>query len=178
MKMIKAFLVGIAGLFIMITLLSLLITSTPAVSRTVVINNTSLDKVYHEIADLNNWKHWHPAFISPEATVTYSANTKGAGAACDILYNNKTTHLSISKTDSAATSFLLTATGENNISNQLLLTPVTGAAQIKVDWIATTHLHWYPWEKFYAIFMDKLTGPGYEAALNGLKLFVETKQQQ
>lgn len=175
MKMIKAFLVGIAGLFVMVTLLSLLITSTPSVSRTVVINNASLEKVNAEIADLGNWKHWHPAFISPEATVTYPANTKGAGAACDILYNHKTTHLSITQADSTAIRFLLTAKGENEISNQLLLTPVTGAAQIKVDWVATTHLHWYPWEKFYAIFMDKLTGPGYEAALNGLKLFVETK---
>jgi hypothetical protein len=42
-----------------------------------------------------------------------------------------------------------------------------------VEWRSLTRLHWYPWEKFYAIFMDKITGPGYEAALNGLKEIVE-----
>jgi hypothetical protein len=34
-------------------------------------------------------------------------------------------------------------------------------------------MKWYPWEKFSGIFVDKMTGPGYQAALNELKDFVE-----
>jgi hypothetical protein len=175
MRLIKPFLVGVTGLFVVITLMSLLITATPSVSRTVVVNDAAMDKVYNEVADLGNWKHWHPLFASNEATVSYAGITKGEGAACSIKYNNKTTHLLITKADTSSISFTLKADGENDISNQILFTSVTSSSQIRVDWIAKTHLHWYPWEKVYAIFVDKLTGPGYETALNGLKLFIETK---
>ena len=58
-------------------------------------------------------------------------------------------------------------------NNKIVVTDIPSMNQVKADWIATTHLHWYPWEKFYAIFIDKLTGPGYEAALQGLKTYTE-----
>lgn len=176
MRMIKAFLVGAIGLFVMITLISLLITSSPSVSRTVVVNDAAKERVYNEVADLSNWKHWHPAFASAEATVTYPGKTKGVGAGCNITYNNKVTHLVITKTDTAAIYFTLKADGENDVDNQIIFSAVQASSQIKIDWVAQTHLHWYPWDKFYAIFIDKLTGPGYEAALNGLKVFLETKR--
>lgn len=175
MRLIKAFLVGITGLFIVITLLSLLITANPSVSRTVVVNDATTSKVYEQVADLKNWKNWHPLFAADSATVNFGSVTRGENASCDITYHNKTTHLVITKTDTTAIYFTLTAAGENDISSQVVFSAVPSSQQIRVDWIAKTHLHWYPWEKFYAIFIDKLTGPGYETALNGLKLFIETK---
>lgn len=174
MRWIKAFLVGATGLFVFITLLSLLITANPKVSRTVVINETTTAEVYQQFADLANWKHWHPVFTADSATVDFASITKGADASCNINYRHKTVHLTITKADTASVNFDLTAMGENDMSNQVRFSAVPGSKQVQVDWISTTHLHWYPWEKFYAIFIDKLTGPGYETALNNLKLFIET----
>ena len=173
MRFIKAFLFGITGLFIVITLLSLLITSNVRVSRATVINNTSIDKPYQQIVDLKNWKNWHPIFKTGVAVINFGNVTVGKNAACDIVYNNKTTHLLITGTDSSSIKFILQSPGENDIENAINFTPLTPAKEIRVEWRALTKLHWYPWEKVYAIFIDKITGPGYDAALNGLKDFIE-----
>ena len=175
MRLLKAFLIGATGLFIFITLLSLLIPSKAKVSRTVVIDNVAKDKIYTQVIDLKNWKNWHPSFSSNLATISFGNITTGENASCDITYNNKITHLQITKTDTASISFKLTTAGENDISNQIYFYAIPGQQQTRIDWNAITHLHWYPWDKFYAIFIDKLTGPGYEAALNGLKHFTEGK---
>lgn len=173
MRFIKAFLFGITGLFIVITLLSLLITSNVRVSRATVINNTSIDKPYQQIVDLKNWKNWHPIFKTGVAVINFGNITVGKNASCDIVYNNKTTHLLITGTDSSSIKFILQSPGENDIENAVNFTPLTSPKEIKVEWRALTKLHWYPWEKIYAIFIDKISGPGYDAALNGLKDFIE-----
>lgn len=173
MKGIKAILFGAAGLFFFITLLSLLIPAHPKVSRMVVINTSSKDKVMAQLTDLANWKNWHPVFAADAVLVSPGEISAGAGASAGITYNGKTTQLFITAVDSVSLSFRLTAKGENDISNQVFVTWHQQLQQVKVDWVATTHLHWYPWEKFYAIFIDKLTGPGYEAALQGLKKYIE-----
>jgi hypothetical protein len=174
MRLIKLFLAGLIGLFIFITLLSLLIPANPKVSRTVIINSIAKEKILAQVADLQNWKNWQPLFASDSAKVLFGKISKGEDAVCDIVYNNKTTHLKIIKTDSSSVTFLLQAAGENDISNEITVSSFPSLQQTRIDWIATTHLHLYPWEKFYAIFIDKLTGPGYEASLNSLKQFVET----
>lgn len=173
MRLIKAFLVGIIGLFVMITLLSLLITSKVRVSRAVAISNTSAGKIYQQTADLKNWQNWHPMFKTGVAVIRFGNISGGKNATCDIVYKNKTTHLIITAVDSSFVQFTLQSPGENDIENELNFAQLTGDKEITVAWQALTHLHWYPWEKFYAIFIDRITGPGYEDALNGLKAFIE-----
>ncbi len=172
MRIVKAMLAGATGLFIFITLLSLLIPAHPKVSRMVIINTASKDSVMKQLTDLANWKNWHPVFSAGSVSVSYGKTSSGEGGSCDITYNGKITHLTITKIDTSSISFDLKSKGENDISSQVFINSLL-PQQIKVDWIATTHLHWYPWEKFYAIFVDKLTGPGYELALQGLKNYME-----
>ena len=69
--------------------------------------------------------------------------------------------------DSTSIKFLLQAEGENDIDNDIVITRYPSQQSVQVEWRAITKLHWYPWEKFYGIFIDKLTGPGYEAAFKG-----------
>lgn len=176
MRLLKAFLVGATGLFIFITLLSLLIPANPRVSRTVLVNTAAKQNVYPQVADLKNWKNWHPVFLPGVADIRFGAVTSGQNASCEINYKSKIIRLTIIQADTAAITFTLKAAGENDLTNQVVFSAEPATSQIKVDWIATTHLHWYPWEKFYAIFIDKLTGEGYETALNNLKLFIETRQ--
>ena len=169
MRFVKAFLVGISGLFIIVTLFSLLIPSKVQVVRTVLINSTTSSKVAEQVSDFNQWKNWHPIFTVDSAAIT--ATDKAT--VYTILHRGK--QLSITKqfADSAVIKFLLQSKGENDIANEIHFTALPAQDVVQVSWVATTHLHWYPWEKFYAIFIDKLTGPGYEQALNGLKDYLE-----
>ena len=69
MRVIKAFLVGATGLFIIITLFSLLIPSRVMVSRGVVVNNASAGGAYRQVASFENWKNWHPIFTVDSAKI-------------------------------------------------------------------------------------------------------------
>lgn len=174
MRLIKLFLSGLIGLFIFITLLSLLIPAHPRVTRTVVIHTADTKKIMQQVSDLHLWKNWQPMFAADTTAIKYGTTGSGEGATCSIRISNRVTIVTINKVDTAALSFTLHTDGENDISNRIVATSMHPVQQTKVDWIATANLSWYPWQKFYAIFMDKLTGPGYEASLNGLKQYIES----
>ncbi|MEO6729735.1 MAG: hypothetical protein ABIN01_00865 [Ferruginibacter sp.] len=169
MRLVKAFVAGIAGLFIIITLFSLLIPSRVRVSRAVLINNTNSEAVYQQIANFENWKQWHPIFTLDSAKLYLGGPTSG----CVILQRGKEVKLKLISADSTSIKFLLQADGENDIDNDIVISKLPSQNSLQVEWRAITKLHWYPWEKFYGIFIDKLTGPGYEAALDGLKDYLE-----
>ena len=166
-RLAKVFFVGLVSLFAVITCLSLLIPSSVKVSRVVTINDT-VTNVYAQVVDFHNWHNWHPVFASKEATVSYS------GKDCEIAYNNTKAKMIFQSVDSLSVKFLLAADGENDISNQISIQSLPKQKVTQVEWQAITKLHWYPWEKFYGIFIDKLSGPGYDAALDGLKKYMET----
>jgi hypothetical protein len=173
MRLIKGFLIGFIGLFIVITLLSLLLPSEVKVSRAVVINTTT-GKVYAQIADFKNWKNWQPIFENDSAVIAFSNSTNKLPF-CDITYKERQIHLSMTAMDTASIKFLLQSKGEDKISNEIDITPVGVNNGIQVEWKALTHLRWYPWEKFYGIFIDRITGNGYEESLNNLKKFIEAQ---
>jgi hypothetical protein len=176
MRFIKAFLFGITGLFIIITLLSLLISSNVKVSRVVIINNTSAGKVYQQVANFENWKNWHPIFTVDSAKLYFHPPAiVGKDSGCYIMHRGKEVIIKSIESDSTSVKFLLQSEGENDIENNIIITPLLSQNAVQVEWRTITKLHWYPWEKFYAIFIDKIAGPGYEAALNGLKNFMENK---
>ena len=172
-RLVKAFLFGITGLFIVITLLSLLITSKVRTSRVIIINHTTVEKVFEQTADLKNWKNWHPVFKSGAIVINILDTSIGKNAACDIVYNNKTTHLIIMSADTASIKFNLQSNSTKDIENDMVISSIPQQNSVQIEWRVLNNLHWYPWEKFYAIFLDKITGPGYEDALNGLKAFLE-----
>jgi hypothetical protein len=66
--------------------------------------------------------------------------------------------------------------GEKPVENSILILPVEEAGTYHVEWRSLTRLKWYPWEKFAGIFVSDITGPGYEAALEGLKKYIENPQ--
>lgn len=172
LRLLKAFIVGFVCLFFVITLFSLVIPSTVKVSRITVINNVTPAEVYEQIAYLQNWKNWHPVFKSDSATVTFADS---AHKTCDVVYNGTTTHLSLTFLDTVLIKFDLLTKKQNDTKVEMHLTNLQGQQSVQVEWRASTKLRWYPWDKFYGIFLDKLSGPGYEAALSGLKDFLESK---
>ena len=169
MRLIKAFLIGAVGLFVVMTLLSLLIPSSVRVSRTTLINNTTPARVIEQVSNLSNWKNWHPVFKNSDAKINTISNTSA-----EIIYGAKTVKVLVTAVDTNAVTFILQSPGENDIQNEIIISSIPNQSSVRVEWRALNQLKWYPWEKFYAIFIDKLTGPGYDASLKGLKEYLES----
>lgn len=166
MRLLKGFVLAICGLFTVITLLSLLMPSEVMTSRTITIAS-SPQNIMMQIQDLKNWKNWHPVFIQKDIFISEPSTNVGSYA--EWITSGKKNHLEITGMDKNEIRFILKRPGENDMMNKLGLTNFKDSSAIQVEWSALTKLKWYPWEKFSGIFIDKMTGPGYQAALNELK---------
>jgi len=171
MKSFKGFIIVIAGLFIMVTLISLLIPSSIRVSRGVVVRAPAA-KVLEQISQVNNWKNWHPVLKSDSIEYLKSSTPNSL----EWESNNKTNTFSIVSSNASEVQATLGREGELPIQNVLTILPLADSSAVQVEWKALVRLRWYPWEKFYGIFVEKISGPGYEEALNSLKAYMEKTQ--
>ncbi len=172
MRLFKGFFIVLAGLFIFITILSLFIPSKLLVTRSVVINARA-DKVFGEVSNLQNWKHWQPVFINDSASINFNTGTNGISNYCVWNSNGKKNEMHvISRKDNIFTA-TLSREGENDMLNAIRISPLTDSSQVQAEWSVLIKLKWYPWEKFYGIFIEKTAGQGYEDALNSLKSYTE-----
>ena len=174
MKLIKGALFVVTGLFIMVTLISLLIPSRIVTARAVTVQADSI-KLFNEISDLKNWKNWHPVFKTDSTVLIFSAVTDQINSTATWTQKGKTYKIVITEKKYPLVKINLQSDGENDIENILTLMPVQEQGNMQVQWQAVVHLKWYPWEKFSGIFIEKMAGQGYEDALQSLKIFVENK---
>ncbi|MEO8770031.1 MAG: hypothetical protein ABI402_08095 [Ferruginibacter sp.] len=174
MRLIKGFIFVLAGLFIMITLISLLMPSKVMTVRAVVVH-ADHDLILSQINDLKKWKDWHPVFMSDSSNVTISTPSIGVNAFVTWNTNGKENKFLITESDANHIKATLMRSGENDVANIISINPINYSTAVQVEWRVLTTLKWYPWEKFYGIFIDKLSGPGYEFALNNLKELAEKR---
>jgi hypothetical protein len=176
MKQLKGIVFVLAGLFIMITLVSLLIPSKVMTARSVVVHGNA-GYIFSEISNLKRWKDWHPVFKSDSNTIKTSDPSSGVGASATWSTNGKENKLVITENQPDLVKVSLMRKGENDVESIISINHVADSSAVQVEWRVLTRLKWYPWEKFYGIFVDKITGPGYELALNNLKELAESKDQ-
>jgi hypothetical protein len=172
MRLFKGFFIVLAGLFIFITIFSLFIPSKLMVSRAVVINANS-GKVLSEINNLQNWKHWQPVFMIDSTKINCKNDTNGISDYCEWDSKGKKNIVEITNKTNNSVSAVLKTAGENEALNTISILPLADSNQVQVEWNVLIKLKWYPWEKFYGIFIEKISGQGYEDALNSLKNYVE-----
>jgi hypothetical protein len=174
MRLFKGFFIVLAGLFIFITILSLFIPSKLMVSKAVVINGNA-DKVFNEISNLQNWKHWQPVFMNDSSQIHFKTDAGGISNYCEWETNGKKNIVEITGKKNNSVSALLKRSGENDVQNTISVLPLADSNQVQAEWNVLIKLKWYPWEKFYGIFIEKVSGQGYEDALNSLKTYVENR---
>ena len=172
MRLFKGFFIVLAGLFIFITILSLFIPSKLMVTRAVVIN-AKADKVFNEVSDLRNWKHWQPVFIRDSANIRFDVDANGASNSCTWESKGKENKMLITGKQNNAIAAILVRKGENDVLNTISILPLADSNQVQAEWNVLIKLKWYPWQKFYGLFIEKLSGQGYEDALNSLKAYTE-----
>jgi hypothetical protein len=172
MKLIKGAIFVFVGLFVMVTLISLLIPSRIVTARAVTVQVDSI-KLFNEISDLKNWKSWHPVFKRDSSSLIFSTVTDQINSTAQWVQNGKTYKVVIVEKKYPLVKINLQREGEKDIENILTLMPVQEQGNMQVQWQAIVNLKWYPWEKFGGIFIEKMAGQGYEDALRSLKNYVE-----
>ncbi|MBL7703341.1 MAG: SRPBCC family protein [Ferruginibacter sp.] len=172
MRLFKGFFIVLAGVFIFITIMSLFIPSRIMISRAVVINAPA-DKVFNQINDLQNWKHWQPVFVNDSANIKFITSADGISNSCEWNSKGEKNTMQFTQKTNNSIAATLKRAGENDVKNTISLLPLADSNQVQVEWNVLIKLKWYPWEKFYGIFIEKITGQGYEDALNSLKKYVE-----
>jgi hypothetical protein len=172
MRLFKGFFIVLAGLFIFITILSLFIPSKLMISRAVVINANAAN-AFGEISNLHNWKHWQPVFMRDSSQVSFKTDANGISNYCEWDTKGKKNIIEIVKNSNNSIAAVLKRDGEHNVQNTISILPLADSNQVQVEWNVLIKLKWYPWEKFYGIFIEKVSGQGYENALNSLKNYVE-----
>jgi hypothetical protein len=174
MKMIKGAVIGFVGLFIVVTLISLLIPSKIVTARAVSVQADSL-LLFNEVSNLKNWNHWHPVFVNDTTLLKFGNTTSGVNTIASWTQNSKTYKLAIIEQKYPFVKINIQQEGEEDMENIFTIMPVMEQGNMQVQWQAITQLKWYPWEKFSGLFVEKMAGSGNEAALNSLKAFVEGK---
>ena len=175
MRALKGMLFVFAGLFILVTLISLLLPGRVVTTRAESMQGDSM-KIFREISDLARWKDWQPVFMSDSAAISFSPVTDEQGSSAEWSSSGKKNKLIISEKKYPYVKILLKREGDNDLENILSVTPVQEQGNMQVQWEAINHLKWYPWQKFGGIFIEKISGTGYEEALKSLHRFMNEHQ--
>ena len=142
------------------------------ITKAVVIDARA-DKVFTEISNLQNWKHWQPVFIRDSANIKFDTDANGISNSCTWESNGKKNKMLITGKRDNVIAATLISNGETDVLNTISVLPLADSNQVQAEWNVLIKLKWYPWEKFYGLFIEKISGQGYEDALNSLKTYTE-----
>ncbi|MGH2648420.1 MAG: SRPBCC family protein [Ginsengibacter sp.] len=170
MRKVNFFLIGVATLIGFLCLIAVFLPPGITVSKSVVIN-TNEQQVARQIDDFENWKNWYPAFQNKDITAEISQKNDTSFA---ILTNENKKKISLVLSKSSPQNINIRVSEESGDTKTygFVLSP-NGAQQTQLTWNVNIQLGWYPWRKLAGIFLDKVTGPHYEAALQNLKIVAE-----
>ena len=166
----KLFFIAVFILLAFLSLITVFLPSKVTVSKTILIKANE-NEVALQIANFENWKNWYPAFQNKNVTVkTFQKNDTSFAAITD--EKQRKLLLVLLKSVPGNIDILLSEENKNKVTYQFILLP-HGTGQTQLTWNVNTTLDWYPWKKLAGIFLDKITGPQYEEALQNLKATIE-----
>jgi len=172
------FLFVLVGLFAVVTIIGLFIPSSVKISRGIIIRADSVT-VHKELSDVKNWNRWLPWITSDSgALVQVSAVTDQPGSFFKWkgLNNESSGTITLQQINPDVIHVLYQLKEMNDAEGGFRLQS-TGALkqETEVQWFMEYKLKWYPWERFYGIFLDKIIAPAFDKGLEQLKAHIEEK---
>ncbi len=164
MRIIKLGIISIIFFAFLITGFSLFFPSNIRISKAIDIN-ASKDTVLLQISMADNWKYWFPGADSAELIIE-NGKVKGISTI------NKQQLIIQEITDSTVLAITKKAGFKDGESGWNFF-PTSVPNTITVQWYMDFHLHWYPWEKFSSLLLEKRYGPMMEIGLSNLKKLIE-----
>lgn len=170
MRRAKLFFTGLLILIGFLCLVTIFLPSKITVSKSTFINaNENIIAV--ELNDFENWKNWYPAFQNKNISVHISTPNDSSVVT---LTNENGEKLSMTLLKSLPGNIdILLSDDDGNTKTYQFILSHNASGQTQVTWNVNIELGWYPWKKLAGIFLDKVTGPHYEAALQNLKAAAE-----
>lgn len=167
MRKIKLFFIGIFLLLAFLSLITLFLPSKIAVSKSILINAPE-DNVHKQIENFNNWRNWYSAFQNKNIAI----EIRDSSFARITDEKHHTLSMQIIKSQNETVNVVLSGEKGTGVTYQFILAP-NGEHKTLLIWNLNTTLSWYPWRRLSGIFLDKITGPQYEATLQNLKEVIE-----
>jgi hypothetical protein len=146
LRIIKLGIISIVVFAFLITGISLFFPSHIRISKAVDIK-AGKETVMVQIKDISNWKNWYPGADSLKLTIHFLSVSDSSVTAVNAANNRGETGWTVY---------------EANVPNA-----------VTVQWYMDFHLHWYPWEKFSSLLLEKRYGPSMEKGLDNLKKLLE-----
>ncbi|MEJ8818822.1 SRPBCC family protein [Lacibacter sp. H407] len=176
MRLIKMFLFVLLGLFGVVTIIGLFIPSSVKISRGIIVNADSTT-MYRELSDVKNWNQWLPWITADSgAIVQLSAVTNQPGSFFrwqGVKYNSAGT-ITIKEINPDEILLLHELKDMNDAKGGFRVRSTGAKGEVtEVLWYMEYKLRWYPWERFYGIFVDHIIGPAFEKGLEQLKNYAE-----
>lgn len=170
------FLFVLVGMFAVITIIGLFMPSSVKVSRGAIVNTDS-SNVYKELSDVKNWNQWLPWITADSGAVVQIAavtNAPGAYFKWKGMKLNSAGTLTVQSIQPDEI-LVLHEMKDMNTSEGGFRIRTVGANTTEVLWYMEYKLKWYPWERFYGIFLDKIIGSAFEKGLEQFRNYAEQK---
>lgn len=176
MRLVKMFSFVLLGLFAVVTIIGLLIPSSVKISRGVIVNADSAT-LFRALSDVKQWNQWLPWITTDSgAIVQLSPVTNKPGSFFrwqGVRYKSAGT-ISIKEIKNDEILLLHELQGMNKADGGFRIRSTGTKGEVtEVLWYMEYKLKWYPWERFYGIFVDHIIGPAFEKGLEQLKNFAE-----
>jgi hypothetical protein len=172
MQKIKMIGVGMAGLFILLTIIGLIIPSSVKISRGVIIDADSV-QVVQVIKDVKTWPKWMIWMQSERGSLIQFSNLNNQSAvewrSVDVKEKGR---IILTGANTDLIEMIHEFPGMNAAKGGIRIRSV-GQHQTEVLWMLEYPLRWYPWERFEGIFMDSMIGGALEKALNDLSEYMQ-----
>lgn len=169
MNVLKLAVISCIILFLLVTGISLFIPSQIRISRAVNMQ-ASADRVYMAVADLTQWRNWHPVLkaLPNDAFVIQAADSMQI----------RNDHLKIiQKKKEEVIVQLQKENGRPVISGFRIITHPQSDS-LTVQGYMDFHLPVYPWEKFRSLFYENIYGLQMEQGLQELKNYAQSAVRQ
>ena len=170
------FLFVLVGMFAVITIIGLFMPSSVKVSRGVIVNTDS-SNVYKELSDVKNWNQWLPWITADSGAVVQTSAVTNAPGAYFKWKGMKLNSAGILTVQSIQPDEILVLheMKDMNTSKGGFRIRSVGTNTTELLWYLEYELKWYPWERFYGIFLDKIIGSAFEKGLEQFRNYAEQK---
>ncbi len=174
MKLLKRFVLIVAGLVALLLVIGLLLPSHFAISRSLVINAPA-ERIFPHLDKPRAWKNWSVwNRRDPAMQIDYAGPDQGVDAAwrwqSATEGNGNMTFTAVDANKQLT--YRLSFPDFGMSSNGVLRLEPTGTGT-KVTWTNEGDMGNNPVNRYFGLFMDQMVGPDFEAGLSNLKEIVE-----
>jgi hypothetical protein len=180
MRLIKMFLIVVIGLFAVLTIIGLVIPSRAKISRGIIIEADSAT-VYKALSDVKEWNQWLPWITADSGAIVQLSpitNAKGSYFKWKGMQHKNAGIITIQELKPQLIELFYQIEEMNDAEGGFRIYASDSTNQrTEVLWFMEYKLKWYPWERFYGIFIDPVVGTSFEQGLNNLKVKLEAKRE-